>query len=239
MRIQPPTECPSCLGALTQVKDQLYCRNAECGDKQFKAVEHFASTLKIKGLGPSTIRKLDLRSPKDIYTLDSMDDTLGSKIAEKLRLEIENSKNAPLNMVLPALGIPLIGQTAADKLANVVHKLNEITPSVCKEAGLGEKATNNLMDFLQKFDYDLPFRFEFAKKSAQNGIVCITGKLTSYSNKAEATKVLEANGYTVKSSLTKDVQFLVNEGGQESAKTAKARESGVTIINNLKQFLGE
>ena len=218
---------------------QLYCKNTECGDRQYKAVEHFCSTLKIKGLGPSSIRKLDIRSPSDIYTLDDIDVVLGSKIASKIKEEIENSKNAPLNLVLPALGIPLIGQTAADKLANVVDELSQVTPLVCKEAGLGEKATNNLMEFITKFDYDLPFSFRFAKKSAQNGIVCITGKLVSFKNKAEATKVLESRGYVVKSSLTKDVTILVNEGGEESAKTTKARESGVQIVTNLKQLLGE
>lgn len=241
MKIQPPTNCPSCSSKLTWVKDQLYCKNSECGDKQYKNVEHFASTLKIKGLGPSTIRKLDIRTPSEIYCLDDLDALLGSsKVAEKLAIEIEKSKKAPLNLVLPALGIPLIGQTAADKLAMVADRLEDIDEKICKEAGLGEKATNNLMDYLEEFDTSsLPFSYEFAKKSSQNGVVCITGKLTSYKNKAEATAILEAKGYTVKTSVTKDVTILVNEGGQESAKTVKARESGVTIVNNLREYLGE
>jgi NAD-dependent DNA ligase len=144
-------------------------------------------------------------------------------------------------MVLPALGIPLIGQTATDKLSKVVNSLYGVTHETCREAGLGEKATNNLTGFLQTFDYELPFSYLFAKKSelTKNEVVCITGKLVSYKNKAEATEVLEARGYTVKSSVTKDVTILVNEGGDESAKTVKARESGVTIVTNLKQYLGE
>lgn len=240
MKIQPPTECPSCQSKLVWVNDQLYCKSDECGDRMYKAVEHFASTMKIKGLGPSSIRKLDIRTPLEIYCLDDMDECLGSsKLAEKLAIEIENSKAAPLNMLLPALGIPLIGQTASDKLSKVVDTLQEVTAEKCKEAGLGDKATNNLMGFLKTFDYNLPFSFVFAKKSSSNGIVCITGKLSSYKNKAEATKVLESLGYTVKSSITKDVTILVNEGGDESAKTIKARESGITIVTNLKQYLGE
>jgi hypothetical protein len=39
--------------------------------------------------------------------------------------------------------------------------------------------------------------------------------------------------------LTKDVTILVNESGVESAKTKKARESGVEIITNLLDFIGE
>jgi len=69
--------------------------------------------------------------------------------------------------------------------------------------------------------------------------VCISGKLNSYKTKAEATKVLEELGYTVKSSLTRDVMILVNESGIESLKTQKAKESGVQIVNNLKTFILE
>ena len=50
---------------------------------------------------------------------------------------------------------------------------------------------------------------------------------------------LEELGYVVKASLTKDVTILVNESGIESAKTIKARDSGVQIITNLLDFIGE
>jgi len=64
-------------------------------------------------------------------------------------------------------------------------------------------------------------------------------KLSSYKTKAQATTVLNELGYEVKSTVTKDVTILVNESGVESAKVKKARESGVTIITNLSQFIGE
>lgn len=231
--IKPPTHCPSC-GSLLEIRnDQLYCVSEDCGDRKYKAIEHFCSTLKIKGLGPANIRKLDLRNFSDIYTVELPT----GKTWDNIALEIEKSKKASLNQVLPALGIPLIGQTAADKLSNVIESIDELTFEACKEAGLGDKATQNLMDW--QFDRSLPFSFKFAKKSATNGIVCITGKLVSFKNKAEATKVLEARGYAVKPSVTKEVTILVNEGGQDTAKTIKARESGVIIVNNLKEFLGE
>jgi NAD-dependent DNA ligase len=71
------------------------------------------------------------------------------------------------------------------------------------------------------------------------GTVCITGKLKSFKTKAEAAKALEQHGYTVKSSVTKDVTVLVNESGIESQKTIKARNDGLTIVENLLEFLGE
>ena len=231
--IKPPTHCPSCGSPLEIRNDQLYCISADCGDRKYKSIEHFCSTLKIKGLGPSNIRRLDLREFSDIYTTELPP----GKTWENIGAEIEKSKQAPLNQVLPALGIPLIGQTAADKLSNVIESIDELTKEKCKEAGLGDKATENLMAW--HFDRSLPFDFKFAKKSATNGVVCITGKLVSFKNKAEAIKVLEARGYAVKSTVTKEVTIVVNESGVETAKTQKARESGSIIITNLKDFLGE
>jgi hypothetical protein len=69
------------------------------------------------------------------------------------------------------------------------------------------------------------------------GIVCITGKLSSYKTKAEAAKELKSRGFLVKSTLTKDVTILVNESGQESIKTKQAKDRGLTVIDNLLNFL--
>ena len=235
IRIEAPTNCPSCSGKLSLVNDQLYCHSDTCGDKQYKAVEHFCSTLKIKGLGPANIRKLDIRSIYDIYSLDLPSGKTWSNIEE----EITKSTESNLNQLLPAFGIPLIGQTASDKLSSVVDTLSDITRDKCIEAGLGDKATSNLIEFLETYDYSLPFNHKFSRKTSTSGIVCITGKLKSYKNKAEATKVLEAKGYAVRPSITKEVTILINESGTETAKTIKARESGVIIVTNLKQYLGE
>jgi len=70
------------------------------------------------------------------------------------------------------------------------------------------------------------------------GVVCISGKLKSYPTKAIAKKYLEANGYVVKSNFTKDVNILVNESGIETAKTKKAHDNNITVINNITTLIG-
>ena len=246
-KIEAPTVCPSCSGALTEVNYLLYCRNSECGAQASKRLEHFASTLKIKGLGPVAIQKLNLYNFNSLYELELTDieqSLASSKLAEKLLTEIERSKEAPLNVLLPAFSIPLIGKTAAEKLSRVCTDINDINYDNCRTAGLGEKATSNLLKW-KTGEYPsligLPFSFAFIKPqiSASKEVVCITGKLTSYKTKAEANLVLRELGYEIKSSLTKDVTILVNESGVESAKTRQARASGVTIINNLLDLIGE
>jgi DNA ligase (NAD+) len=246
-KIEAPTNCPSCSAALTEVNDLLYCRNSECGAQASKRLEHFASTLKIKGLGPVSISKLNLYSLTALYELElhTIETSLASlKLAEKLLNEIERSKTAPLNVLLPAFSIPLIGKTAAEKLSRVCIDIEDIDYDNCRTAGLGEKATNNLLKWITDVFpkvADLPFSFAFIKPqiSASKEVVCITGKLTSFKTKAEANLALKELGYEIKSSLTKAVTILVNESGVESTKTRQARASGVTIINNLKDFIGE
>ena len=248
MQINIPTNCPSCNSSLVLVNDLLYCRNTDCGSMSRKRVEHFATTLKIKGLGPAAVEKLELSSPLDIYNLSLEDISEGlnsEKLAAKLFDEIEQSKSKRLNDLLPALGIPLIGKTATDKLSKVCSDIDSIQVETCIEAGLGPKATENLMDWLIDNDWylflphDLSFGSIQTTSQANKGVVCITGKLNSYKTKAEAQVELERLGYVVKSSITKDVTILVNESGKETTKTQKARESGVIVITDLNLFITE
>lgn len=249
-QITPPANCPTCSTDLVWIKDQLFCENTACEGKTSKKVEHFAKTLKIKGLGPATIDKLQITNIFDIYdfNLDIMIDALQSeKLAVKLLREIEASKTADLVELLPAFSIKLIGNTASKKLCQTISSMRDLSEETCKEAGLGPIATDTILEwYYEQFinGYEkLPFSWKTkvqksSVKVISKGIVCISGKLTSYKTKAAATNELERTGYIVKSSLTKDVTILVNESGVESAKTQAARERGVQIITNLKEITG-
>ena len=251
-KITPPTNCPACDSVLEWVNDQLFCKNSLCPAQSSKKIEHFGKTLKIKGLGPATIAKLGLEDFHDIYSLsvEEISDLLDSeKMGTKLHLEITKSKSADLITLLPAFSIPLIGTSASNKLGKHISTLHEITPETCKEAGLGQKATDNLINWLVNVFhaneyYDLPFSFTCEKQeqislSDTKGTVCITGKLKSYPTKAAAKQVLEKHGFVVKDSLTKDVTHLLNESGIASAKTNKAEQLGIIIFNNIKQIIKE
>ena len=116
-KIAAPDVCPSCGQPLEWSNQLLYCRNLSCGDQSSKKIEHFAKTLKIKGLGPAAINSLVLESINDIYAITKHEiiDLLGSqKLGEKLFTEIENSTKAPLNILLAAFSIRLIGKTASE-----------------------------------------------------------------------------------------------------------------------------
>jgi len=249
-QIIPPTNCPCCDSILVYRNDQLFCENITCSAQWDKKVEHFASTLKIKGLGPATLNKLQIEDYSELYelTVSDIEDRLGSqKIAEKLFAEIEKSKQSKLVDLIPAFSIPLIGRSASQKLCDRISHIEDISEKSCTEAGIGPKASANLIQWLETEFYPnqylttLPFKWnnKIIKKKEVTGVVCITGKLKSYPTKAFATKVLNEYGFIVKSSLTKDCTHLINESGIESSKTQTARDRGVIIISNIKHLIGE
>ena len=249
MRIQIPTECPCCNYTLELVNDQLFCRNTACGAQLSKKVEHFCKTLGIKGMGARTVEKLGLADITELFYLDQdqVVDAVGSaKVAEKLLTEIEKAKSADLATILASFSIPLVGNTASTKICLVVNSIDEINQETCKQAGLGDKVTQNLLswletDFLEMREF-LPFTFQTNKNSVVSGdckTICITGKLSSYKTKAEAYKALEEAGYKPVESVTKATDYLVDEEDKGSTKRKKAESLGITIITNLNTFLKE
>lgn len=249
MKIEIPTHCPCCNSKLELVKDQLFCRNQACDAQVFKKVEHFCKVLGIKGMGSKTIEKLGLADITELYYLDKDEvaELLGSeRMAEKLIQEIDKSRSADLSQVLASFSIPLFGNTASQKLCSVVSHIDEINFETCKQAGLGDKVTNNLLNWLEtefcEIREFLPFTFSAEQpvrtKSIGNNI-CITGKLSSFKTKSEAYQILEQLGYTVVESVTKTTNYLVDEEDKGSTKRKKAEQLGVKIITNLQTFLRE
>lgn len=245
MKIITPTECPTCGYPIERVNDQIFCRNTSCEAQVFGKLLHFVKTLGIKGLGPKTLEKLQLVDINHLFYLDPEDalKALGSeKVVTKILAEIESAKKASLATVLHSFGVPLIGNTAGTKLSKVVNNLDQLTTEKCKEAGLGEKATANLMEWFnteyQELKEFLPFKFETqCSKLPEGEVICITGKLSSYKTKAEATTILTSLGYRVVDNVTKTTNYLVDEDNKNSSKRQKADEYLIPIITNLNDFI--
>jgi DNA ligase (NAD+) len=249
MRIEIPTNCPCCSYRLELVNDQLFCRNQACSAQLEKKVEHFCKTLGIKGMGSKTIEKLQLADITELYYLDQdqvCSAVNSERVGLKLLAEIDRSRGADLATVLSAFSIPLIGRTASTKLCSVVNHVDEINQATCKQAGLGDKATQNLLSWLEtefcEIRHFLPFSFRAEQTSAtaiSGKNICITGKLSSFKTKAEAYKQLEQLGYTMVESVTKTTNYLVDEEDKGSTKRKKAEQLGIKIITNLDTFIKE
>lgn len=245
--IEEPTECPCCSYTLEKVNDQLFCRNSSCPAQINKKIEHFAKVLGIKGLGPKTVEKLQIQELTELFYLDEEEvrQVLGEKLAAKLLDEIERSKVSSLATVLEAFSIPLVGGTASKKICTVISSFDEITQETCKQAGLGEKVTENLLNWVnteyKELKEFLPFKFSETKVTNNPDMktVCITGKLKSFKKKADAEELLAAAGYRLVDSVTKTLDYLVDEGDSSSSKKEKAVQYGITIITDLNDLLKE
>jgi len=242
IKIIPPTNCPSCASLLELVKDQLFCRSTDCSTQAIKRVDAFAKVLRIKGLGIKTIQKLELTDMVSIYKISAneINDVIGLALGTKLHASIQESRRQNLATLIRSFSIPLVGKVASEKLASVVSSIQEINLSSCKKASLGEKTSEKLCTWLDEvwyqgqedlLDYiDIIDTAKKTNKSLDVSIV-ITGKLDNYKNRREAASYLESRGYTVKSSVTKQVDFLISEEGRESSSSKKAKSLNIPILS--------
>jgi NAD-dependent DNA ligase len=197
-------------------------------------------------MGPKTVEKLNLQELTEIFYLDHSEvaEILGDKLATKLLAEIEGAKSSSLATVLESFSIPLVGGTASKKVAVAVSSIDDITQELCKSAGLGDKVTQNLLNWInteyQELKEFLPFTYTkttVITVSADSKRVCITGKLKSFKKKADAEASLAAAGYILVDSVTKTTDYLVDEGDSSSSKREKAVQYGIQIITDLNDLL--
>lgn len=253
MKIEIPTQCPSCGSKLDLVNGQLFCRNkSNCPAQSSKLIENFCTKMKLKGFGPKTIEKLELTKISELFYLTEEDlvRAVGSKVAAKLISELNTKVRGDIDFgsVLGSLGIPLIGEVAAKKLSQNCTSFHDVRAD--GKAGENYKAWLNSPQ--GKGVIELPWKFSNGIKGAKadviitdelvaqpNGItVCITGSLQDFANRTDATNYLESLGYTVKKSVTKDVKYLIceDESKRSSSSYKKAETNGIEILS-IKELL--
>ena len=193
----------------------------------------------MKGFGEKTLEKLDFEELHEVFSFSKQyyTDTLGETMGNKLYAEAQQATKADLALVLASFSIPLIGETASSKICAVVSSVSEISLETCKKAGLGEKATANLMTWLSSIDLS-PYPFSFKSKGStvptgvisKNINVCITGKLFEYKKREDAANYLKSLGFGITDSVTKSTNVLVDEEGKQSSKRTKAESLNIPIL---------
>lgn len=124
-----PEHCPVCGAEAVRIAGEAVtrCTNVSCPAQLRETVRHFASRsgMDIEGLGPAIIEQLLSREmiadAGDLYYLTAEQlaslERMGEKSAANLIRALEASKNRPLRRLIRALGIPLVGERAAQILA--------------------------------------------------------------------------------------------------------------------------
>ncbi len=134
-----PVACPVCGAAVLRLPDEAVARcsgGLSCAAQRKQAIRHFAArkALDIRGLGDKLIDQLVaqglVRDPADLFSLSPEVlaglERMGEKSAANLLASLTQAKQTTLGRFLFALGIPGIGETMAQQLADQFGTLEAI-----------------------------------------------------------------------------------------------------------------
>jgi DNA ligase (NAD+) len=261
-----PAICPICGSEVVREEGEAdyRCINVDCPARLKESVLHFASrkVMNIEGLGDALVEQLlerqMLTSVAQIYSLDEVQllqlERIGKKSAQSLLAEIENSKKAPLNRVLFALGIRFVGERTAQLLAEAfgsmdglmtasveeLEAVNEVGPRVAQaiQEFFAESKNRELVERLRQAG--LTFSAEKKRKTSQlEGLTFVLTGTMADLTREEAKARIEAAGGRVSGSVSKKTSYVV-AGEDAGSKLEKARELQVPVIEQaeLLEMLG-
>ena len=256
-----PDTCPSCGQPVSRIAGEAmsYCRNASCPGQLVRLVEHFVSrgAMDIEGLGVKQselfIERGRIKDIADIYDLhryrrelESME-RMGKKKVDNLVEAIKKSKEQPLNRVLVALGIDLVGSEVAALLARYFGSIYAIQAAEPEQLaavpGIGPKIADSVSQYLRiQGNISLVRRLDLAELQLTQEIVdvqvadrpldgkrfVVTGRLPNFSRSQIESRIKELGG-AVSGSVSKRTNYLVAGEGAGS-KRADAEALEITIL---------
>ncbi len=254
--IQKIEYCPSCGSKLVEIGANLFCKNTfHCAEQIVDRLTHYASrdAMNLIGIRDKTSKQLfeilGVTNVADIYNLKEEDlkklDGFKDKKITNLLNAIENSKTVELDKFIYSLGILNIGKKSAKLLAKEfktienfknasVEQINNIFDfgDVMSESVVEYFKNENNIEIINKlFEKGvkvLDYKEEKSQKLSSMTFV-LTGTLPSLS-RDEATKLIEDNGGTVTSSVSKKTDFILL-GEEPGSKYQKGLELGIKIID--------
>ena len=263
--IQPPTVCPACGGPLVKLRQDgvhLFCLNrTSCRPQAIARMAHFASRqgMDIETFSTRTAGlfydELGVRSAADLYSLGREKlvalKGFGEKKADKLFAELEKSKDCELDAFFFAIGIPNIGKkTAYDLMAHFgtlealmgateqelvdIEDVGEIVASSITEYFADEENRRFVNRLLEAGVHPQMHMQEDAGTLFEGLTFVLTGTLPTLS-RAQAQEMIRKNGGKATGSVSKKTSIVL-AGESAGSKLDKARELGVTIIDEV-QFL--
>ena len=261
-----PNVCPECGTPLVRVEGEAAwrCPNEVGCPPQIKGkIEHFVSrkAMNIDGLGEETIdllyRQGLLHNIADIYALRLEDiaaqERLGEKSAQNMLAGIEASKQVPWARVLFALGIRMVGETTAKKIAKRYTRIDDLqwatVEQLCAIEDVGPQIAENIvayfndirnLEILERLRLaGLQFEGEAAEEPTSDklaGMSIVISGTFSHHSRDEYKALIEANGGKNSGSVSKKTSFILAGENMGPEKRKKAEELGVKLINE-EEFL--
>jgi DNA ligase (NAD+) len=255
-----PDQCPVCGSAVVYERDGVIARcsgGLYCDAQRKENIKHFASrkAMDIEGLGDKLVDQLLeqtlIHDVSDLYALSVEQvaslDRMAIKSATNLINAIEKSKHTTLAQFLFALGIPLVGETTAETLADSFAGLDAIMAAdeerLQKVPDIGPVVAQSVRVFFQQphnreiiakllasgIEWPKAVPGTVAEDSAFNGkTVVLTGSLSMA--RSEAKKILQKQGAKVTGSVSKNTDFVII-GTDPGSKADKAEQLGIRILD--------
>ncbi len=253
-----PAKCPDCGSAVHHVEGEVAyrCVNAVCPGRLKESLQHYAGrhAMNIDGLGEKIVEQLvDQKIVKDFADLYSLKldkvaglERMAEKSAQNLLDEIAASKKSPLDRLIYALGIRMVGERTAQLLAEKFGSIEKLAEASLEELNevheIGPKVAASVREF-----FDESSNLKMLKRLREAGVnpkverkapksdklagktFVFTGGLANRTRE-EAGELVVAHGGKVISSVSKKTSYVV-VGTDPGSKFDKAKELGVPILD--------
>lgn len=260
-----PTLCPECGAELVRVEGEAAwrCPNEQGCPPQIKGkMIHFVSrrAMNIEGLGEETIDLLYeqglLHNIADIYALTFNDlasqERFGEKSAQNILNGITNSLLVPWERVLFALGIRMVGETTAKKLARRFTSLEQLQAASREQLiaveDVGEQIADNIIAYfadernreiirrLQDAGLQMQGQeLEVVSQALAGQSIVISGTFAQHS-RDEYKAMIEAHGGKNVGSVSKKTSFILAGENMGPEKLKKAEALGIPLMTE-EEFL--
>lgn len=256
---QFPSKCPVCDSPVVSSGEGVIARCSGgliCGAQRQQGVRHFVSrkALDIEGLGEKVVAQLleqDLiESVADLYRLRFEQvvelEGFAEKSAQNLIDAITESKQTTLPKLIYALGIPQVGETTAQQLAESFGTLQNLAQASDETLqaveDVGPIVAQCILDFFASPTNQLILKdlatlgvsypeIEVADNSVAKPLsgqtFVVTGTLSAMT-RSEAKARLQALGAKVAGSVSKNTDMVI-VGEAAGSKAAKAEQLGVEM----------
>ena len=255
-----PCVCEDCGTKLIDEGSRLYCPNKECSKRVLHQLLKFQDVVDIRDLGTTLITDLfkdgRLKSISDIYSLsqedlvpyflneESMEAEKKSLGAQKVYNSIQSHRNMKLATFVAGFDIEGIAESSAEKLVNAGFNTLEKLLAASEEqiaqvSGFAEIMAHTVVEGLAENAEEMKslitsgtIILEAEGQGSLSGkSFCFTGELHSM-KRADAEALVKKNGGSIKSSVTKDLSYLVtNDTTSGSSKNVKAAKFNIPIID--------
>jgi len=253
-----PKKCPECHSPVAKEEDGVYvrCVNPGCPGQLVERLRYFAGRdqMDIEGLGVALIEQLVaegmLKNFADIYRLKKEEvaklERMGEKSAENLIKAIEAGKSQSLGRVISGLGMPHVGNRAAQVLAEEfgsikelmaadterLEQIDEIGPIMAQSISqfCNDKRTRSIIEDLINVGLEMPGP---KKAAAKTGVltgktIVVTGSIEGYT-RGQMEELVTTHGGKATGSISKKTDLVVY-GENPGGKLAKAEKLGVETM---------